>query len=115
MSRLAAFTASLLAAACAQAAASAPQSVPIARADVERVVANLSSDEMRGREAFSEDALRAADFLAGEFAAAGLQAFDDSDGYLQRFTVNAYSMAPARAVVEGRSLSPDRFQVKRCK
>jgi len=112
MSRLAAFTASLFVAACAQAAASAPQAAPIARADVERIVANLSSDEMRGREAFSEDALRAADFLAGEFAAAGLQAFDDSDGYLQRFTVNAYSMAPARAVVDGRPLSPDRFQVR---
>jgi len=94
------------------AAATSQQTTLIDRADVERIVAALSSDEMRGREAFSEDALRAADFLAGEFAAAGLETFDDAPGHLQGFDVMAYSMGPARAVIDGRPLTPDRFQVR---
>jgi hypothetical protein len=104
---------SLLVVACAQAAASAPQqAVSIDRADVERVVSTLSSDAMRGREAFSEDAMRAAEFLASEFAAARLETFDGAEDYLQRFDVIAYSMGPARAIIDGRPLSPDRFQVR---
>jgi hypothetical protein len=113
MSRLATVALPVLVAACAQAAASAPQEAAnIDRADVERIVSTLSADDMRGREAFSEDALRAADFIADEFRAAGLEGFDGADDYLQRFSVNAYSMAPARAIIDGRSLSPDRFQVR---
>lgn len=84
----------------------------VERTDVERIVSTLASDEMRGREAFSEDALRAADFIAQEFADAGLETLDGADGYLQRFDVLAYSMAPAQAVVDGQPLSPDRFQVR---
>jgi hypothetical protein len=82
------------------------------RAEVRRIVSTLASDEMRGREAFSEDARRAADFIAEELEAAGLEPFGDLDGYLQPFSVLAYSMAPARVVVDGQSLSPDRYQVR---
>ncbi len=81
-------------------------------AEVERLVSTLASDEMRGREAFSEDALRAAEFIAGEFADAGLESFDGAEDYLQRFGVLAYSMAPARVIVDGQPLSPDRYQVR---
>ncbi len=91
----------------------AAQEMPaIDRTDVERIVSTLAADEMRGREAFSEDALRAADFIASEFGGAGLEMFDGSDGYLQRFDVLAYSMAPARVTIDGRPLSPDRYQVR---
>jgi Zn-dependent M28 family amino/carboxypeptidase len=58
----------------------------IDRADVERVVRTLASDDMRGRNAFTKDALRAADYVAGEFRAAGLESPKGADGYLQRFT-----------------------------
>ena len=125
-SRLAALGTSLLLVACGQAAASDGQTAVatatppapaqeaglIDRADVERIIRTLASDEMRGREAFSEDALRAADFIAAELAAAGLESFDGAPDHLQRFGVLAYSMAPARAVVDGQPLSPDRFQVR---
>ena len=84
----------------------------IDRAEVERIVSTLASDEMRGREAFTEDALRAADFIAGEFAQAGLDSFDGADGHLQDFQVLAYSMGPARVNIDGQRLSPDRFQVR---
>ncbi|MHC4933181.1 MAG: M20/M25/M40 family metallo-hydrolase, partial [Planctomycetota bacterium] len=101
---------------CLLVSASAPVAAQdvstIDRADVERIVSTLASDEMRGREAFSEDALRAAEFIAGEFAEAGLEAFDGADGHLQRFEVLAYSMAPARVSIDGQPLSPDRYQVR---
>jgi len=113
MSRLIATSAAVLVVACAQAAASPPQQAPdIDRADVERIVGTLASDEMMGREAFSEHALEAADFIASEFRAAGLEDFADSEGYLQRFAAVAYSMGPARAVIDGRPLTPDRFQIR---
>ena len=59
----------------------------IERAEVERVIRTLADDDMRGRQAFSEDALRAADFLADEFAAAGLSPLAGTTGHLQRFDV----------------------------
>ena len=88
------------------------QTALIDRADVERIVSTLAADDMRGREAFSEDARRAAAFIASEFEAAGLETFDAAEGYLQHFSSIAYSMGPARAIVDGRPLSPDRFQVR---
>jgi hypothetical protein len=113
MQRLIAFGAALLVAACAQAAASTVQETDaIDRGEVERIIATLASDDMRGRAAFSEEAVRIAEFIASEFRAAGLEDFDDSDGYLQRFSSTAYSMGPARAVIDGRPLSPDRFMVR---
>lgn len=111
--RLSVAGAVVLLAACAVAAAAPPQEGPsFDRADVERIVSTLASDDMQGREAFSEDALRAADFIASEFADAGLETFDDAEGYLQRFSVLAYSMSPGQAVIDGRPLTPDRFQVR---
>ena len=80
----------------------AGQATPsVDRSEVERIVSTLASDEMRGREAFSEDAMRAAAFISEEFAAAGLEVFDGGDGYLQPFEVLAYSMGPGNAVIDG--------------
>lgn len=112
-SRPVALATGLLLAVCLRpAAAGAQETALIDRADVERIVSTLASDEMRGREAFSDDAHRAADFIAGEFAAAGLEPLEDEEGYRQRFSVLAYSMAPARVIIDGQPLSPDRYQVR---
>lgn len=112
-SRLATLGTILALGGCAQAAASvAQESAAIDQADVERIVSTLASDEMRGREAFSEEAIRAAEFIASEFASAGLETVEGADDYLQRFDVVAYSMGPARAIVDGQPLTPDRFQVR---
>jgi hypothetical protein len=59
---------------------------------VTRVVTALASDDMRGRDSFSGDGLRAAEFVAGEFEAIGLERMDGMDGYVQRFPV--YSVTP---------------------
>jgi hypothetical protein len=113
MKRLFAFVTALGVAACAQAAAATFQEADaIDRADVERIISTLASDDMRGREAFSEEAARAAEFIAGEFRAAGLEDFDDSEGFLQHFGSTAFSQGTARAVIDGRPLSPDRFMVR---
>jgi hypothetical protein len=103
---------STLAASVGGGAVAAQETAVVDRADVERIVSTLASDAMRGREAFSDDAARAAAFIAGELAEAGVEPLPGEDDLLQRFSVLAYSMAPAQAIVDGQPLSPDRFQVR---
>jgi hypothetical protein len=94
-----------MAAACASASASAPmQTSEIEQAYVERIVRTLAADSMRGREAFSEDARRAAAFLAGELAAIGLGSPEGADGHLQRFGVRTLTPMSARVSIDGREL-----------
>ncbi|HET9948048.1 MAG TPA: M20/M25/M40 family metallo-hydrolase, partial [Longimicrobiales bacterium] len=100
-------------AACAPAGATVPQEVPgVERAEVERLVTTLASDEMRGRAAFTEDARRAAAFLAEEFRAAGLESPPGAEGYLQRFGVRTISPGEATVVVNGRPLFPNQFAMR---
>jgi hypothetical protein len=81
----------------------------IDQADVERIVTTLASDGLRGREAFSADARRAADFLVSEFEAAGLQTLDGADGYVQRFAARTLTPVDARVRIDGRELFPNEF------
>ncbi len=55
--------------------------------EVERVERTLSSDDMRGRRAFTPDADRAADFIAEEFKKAGLQTISGNNGFKQEFAM----------------------------
>ncbi len=55
--------------------------------EVARIENVLASDAMRGRKTFSPEIDQAADFIAAEFKAAGLQPFNGADGFLQRFQV----------------------------
>ncbi len=66
--------------------AAAPQLPDIDRASVERVIRVLADDDMEGRSAFSPAAMRAAAFIAEQFADIGLEQVPGNDGYLQRFT-----------------------------
>jgi len=52
---------------------------------VERVIRVLADDDMEGRSAFTPAAMRAAEFVASEFEAIGLQQLPGVDGYLQKF------------------------------
>ena len=74
-----------------------PDPSRIDHADIVRVITTLAADDMEGRASFTPAADRAADFVAGEFASAGIQTLDGADGYLQRFPV--YSVAPGEATV----------------
>jgi peptidase M28-like protein len=89
-----------------------PDPDQIDRAEVERIINTLASDEMRGRQAFTDDALRAADFLADEFAAAGLSPLEGASDHLQRFNVNSIRVVESSMTVNGQILAADRFAVR---
>jgi len=54
-------------------------------AEVERIEKVLSADDMKGRNTFSPELDKAADFIAGEFKKAGLSTLDGKESYLQQF------------------------------
>lgn len=54
---------------------------------VERIERTLSADDMRGRKAFTPDIDKAADFIAAEFKAIGLQTWKNSNSYRQEFAM----------------------------
>ncbi len=98
--------------ASAQTVFTTPDVSNIEQARVERIISTLADDDMRGRGAFTDDALRAADYLASEFEAAGLESPEGADGYLQRFSVRTLMPGPASVVVDGEELPPGRFAVR---
>jgi len=79
---------------------------------VRRVISVLAHDDMRGRRAFTEDAERAAAFLADEFAAAGLDRLPRLEGFLQRFAVYSLQTESSRVVVDGEALAEDKVFVR---
>lgn len=72
-----------------------------------RLLEILSSDEMRGRQAFTPDIERAADVIAGEFGEIGLSYFDSLGSYRQEFSINEYSITDRFVSVNGSELSGD--------
>ncbi|KPK01964.1 MAG: hypothetical protein AMS20_12700, partial [Gemmatimonas sp. SG8_28] len=64
----------------------------IDQASVTRILTTLSADEMEGRRAFTPAATKAAEFIHAEFAAIGLEHFDDLRDYLQDFAVYAVAI-----------------------
>lgn len=69
-----------------------------------RILKTLSSDEMRGRQAFTSDIDRAADFISDEFEQIGLQTMDGMDNYLQEFMVYEYRVTSSKVTVDGEQL-----------
>jgi Peptidase family M28 len=55
--------------------------------EVERIERVLASDDMKGRRVFSPEIDKAADFIAAEFKAAGLETLNNSGTYRQEFTI----------------------------
>jgi len=55
--------------------------------EVERIEKVLATDEMRGRKTFSPEIDIAADFIAAEFKAAGLQTWNNAAGFRQEFAM----------------------------
>jgi hypothetical protein len=64
---------------------------------------------MMGREAFTPGAEMAADFIAEEFAAVGLDYFDDLDSYKQTFPVYSVTAEESRVRINGRELPAERL------
>ncbi len=66
---------------------------PISNQTVDAHIRYLSSDALRGRDAFSEDITVAEDYIADQFQAAGLSEFEVFPGYKNRFS---YEYRPRR-------------------
>ncbi len=80
--------------------------------EVERIERTLSSDDMRGRRTFTPDIDRAADFIATEFNAIGLQKWDGN--YLQEFTLVRPKFIKVSAKFDGDSIDPKNILVITC-
>ncbi|MDZ7773865.1 MAG: M20/M25/M40 family metallo-hydrolase [Balneolaceae bacterium] len=74
-------------------------------------ITELSSDEMRGRQAFTPDAQRAADFIAAEFNEIGLEPLEGEDDFLQDFTVYTIERGERSLNFNGRKLAAGNFIV----
>src|SRR5258708_3884837 len=72
---------------------------------VEKIEKVLSSDAMRGRATFSPDIDRAADFIAGQFRAGGLQTWNNSGNYHQPFSMIKARLVSAAGTLDGVGLS----------
>jgi hypothetical protein len=69
--------------------------------EVERIERVLASDEMKGRRVFSPEIDKAADFIAAEFKAAGLETWNNSGTYRQEFSVINPRFLGASGTVNG--------------
>lgn len=72
--------------------------------EVERIESKLAADEMLGRKTFSPEIDKAADFIAAEFKAAGLQVFEK--GYKQEFVIVSAKQLSLDASVGGVKADP---------
>lgn len=73
--------------------------------EAERIERVLASDEMRGRKIFSPEIDKAADFIAAEFKAAGLQTWK-GDSYRQEFAMVTPKQTSITAVINGNAIDP---------
>ena len=74
--------------------------------EVERIEKTLSSDEMQGRKAFSPAIEKAADFIAAEFKAAGLQTWNNSGSYRQDFSMISPKLISSSCAFDNKEVDP---------
>lgn len=82
--------------------------------EAERVISVLASDEMRGRGVFSPEIDKAADFIAAEFKAAGLQTWNNSGSYRQEFSLVRPKFISASAQLDGADIDQKNIIVVTC-
>ena len=73
----------------------------ISETEVMRIESTLASDAMKGRKTFSPEIDKAADFIAAEFKAAGLQVMKGADGFHQRFEMVSVKQTSMDATLNG--------------
>lgn len=77
---------------------------------IERVLNGLASDEMRGRHAFTEDAEKAADFIAKEFKEIGLVPYVRND-YKQSFVMTKVSRTSSTVLLNNKAIETNDFLI----
>jgi Zn-dependent M28 family amino/carboxypeptidase len=75
----------------------------ISAADIERHIAYLASDELKGRDTPSPGLEAAAEYAADEFRSLGLQPAGDDGTYIQRFPYDASALDRSAVLVETRT------------
>jgi hypothetical protein len=76
--------------------------------EVERIENVLASDEMRGRKISTPEIEKAADFIAAEFKAAGLKAWD-GNGFRQNFVTVSVKQVSLSATFDDVSVDPQKI------
>ncbi|PZR27153.1 MAG: aminopeptidase [Citrobacter freundii] len=79
--------------------------------EAERIERVLASDEMKGRKTFSPEIDKAADFIAAEFKAAGLQTWENSGSFLQKFAIYGTKQTSLDATLDGVKADPKNIVV----
>ena len=79
----------------------------IKQEDVSRIISTLASDDMRGRETFTPDIERAAQFIESEYKKIGLEPMKGDDGYRQNFTLTRVIPGKTSVSINGKTLSAD--------
>ncbi|MGN6294875.1 MAG: M28 family peptidase [Chitinophagaceae bacterium] len=74
--------------------------------EAERIERVLASDEMKGRKTFSPEIDKAADFIAAEFKAAGLQTWNNGNSYLQSFAIVSPKQLSLSGTIDGKDVDP---------
>ena len=74
---------------------------------VEDKISYLASDELRGRKTFSPEIEIAADYIAKDFAAAGLQEFEGNTGFKQTFELTELSVDSKELILNGTNIQDD--------
>lgn len=73
------------------------------------ILKTLSSDEMRGRQAFTPDIDLAANFIASEFDAIGLTNFSNLEGFKQNFVLNEVGITEHSIAVGNTTINTEHF------
>ena len=82
--------------------------------EAERIERILASDDMRGRRAFTPDIDKAADFIAAEFKAIGLQTSGNNNSYRQEFAMVRTKFVSASGHFDGTVLEAKNIMVVTC-
>jgi len=77
------------------------------KAEVERIISVLASDEMRGRQAFAPEAWDAAHFIASEFESIGLSPIGGDDDFIQDFPLYTVATSQGEVTVNGEAVASD--------
>ena len=75
------------------------------------ILRTLSSDEMRGRQAFTADIDKAAEFINQQFKEIDLARLDNESDYLQKFEILSIKAVNADVEIEGVQVSTENFFV----
>lgn len=88
-----------------------PQPYEFSEDNSSEILKTLSADDMRGRQAFTPDIDKAADYISDKFDQIDLDELDGESDYLQKFEVLSIKMKNADIEVGGTEVSPEDFFV----